>query len=54
MDDTEVGTEGKNQSQSDEVAREGLDALFEGTNHVYSHSLTTKLEGATRTSFLGP
>ncbi|WP_263418642.1 SDR family NAD(P)-dependent oxidoreductase [Terriglobus albidus] len=46
MDDTQVGTEGKNQSQPDDVAREGLDALFDGKDHVYSHSLTTKLEGA--------
>jgi len=46
MDDTPVGSEGKNQSQPDDVAREGIEALFNGKDHVYSHSLTTKLEGA--------
>jgi short-subunit dehydrogenase len=46
MDDTKVGTEGKKQSQPDDVAKDGLDALFAGKDHVYSHSATTKLEGA--------
>jgi short-subunit dehydrogenase len=46
MDDTQVGTEGKKQSQPDEVAKDGLEALFAGKDHVYSHSATTKIEGA--------
>jgi short-subunit dehydrogenase len=46
MDDTEVGSEGKKQSQPGDVARDGLDALFAGKDHVYSHSAKTKLEGA--------
>jgi short-subunit dehydrogenase len=46
MDDTKVGSEGKQQSQPDDVAKDGLDALFAGKDHVYAHSATTKLEGA--------
>src|ERR1700678_1939462 len=46
MDDTKVGSEGKKQSQPDDVAKDGLDALFAGKDHVYSHSTSTKLEGA--------
>lgn len=46
MDDTKVGSEGKKQSQPDDVAKDGIDALFAGEDHVYSHSATTKLEGA--------
>lgn len=46
MDDTQVGTDGKKQSHSDDVAKDGIDALFAGKDHVYSHSATTKLEGA--------
>ena len=46
MDDTKVGNEGKRQSQPDDVAKDGLDALLAGKDHVYSHSATTKLEGA--------
>lgn len=45
MDNTKVGTEGKHQSQPDDVAKEGIDALFAGKDHVYSHSLQTKIEG---------
>ena len=47
MEDTEVGTKGKHQSQPDEVAKEGIDALLAGKDHVYSASLATKLEGMT-------
>jgi short-subunit dehydrogenase len=46
MDDTQVGSEGKKQSHPDDVAKEGLDALFAGKDHVYSHSASTKIEGA--------
>lgn len=45
MDDTKVGSEGKKESEPDDVAKDGLDALFAGKDHVYSHSATTKLEG---------
>ncbi len=44
--DTKVGTEGKTANQPDEVARQGLKALFAGDEHVCASSLTTKLEGA--------
>lgn len=45
MDNTQVGREGKSESQPDDVARQGLDALFAGKDHVYSASAKTKLEG---------
>ena len=44
--DTKVGTEGKKENQPDEVARQGLKALFAGDEHVYAASLKTKFEGA--------
>ncbi len=46
MDNTKVGSEGKKQSHPDDVAKDGIEALFAGKDHVYSHSTTTKLEGA--------
>lgn len=45
MDDTQVGQEGKSESQPDDVARQGLEALFDGKDHVYAASLKTKIEG---------
>lgn len=45
MDDTEVGSKGKSESQPDDVARQGIEALLAGEDHVYSASLKTKLEG---------
>jgi short-subunit dehydrogenase len=45
MDDTQVGSEGKSESQPDDVARQGIDALFAGKDHVYAASLKTKIEG---------
>jgi short-subunit dehydrogenase len=45
MDNTQVGTEGKKQSQPEDVAKEGIDALFAGKDHIYSASLKTKIEG---------
>lgn len=45
MDDTQVGSEGKSESQPEDVAHEGIDALFAGKDHVYSASLKTKVEG---------
>jgi hypothetical protein len=46
MDDTEVGQKGKSERQPDEVARQGIDALLAGKDHVYAASFKTKLEGA--------
>jgi short-subunit dehydrogenase len=45
MDDTQVGSEGKSESEPEDVARQGLDALFAGKDHVYAASLKTKVEG---------
>jgi len=45
MDNTEVGTKGKQQSKPEHVAKEGIEALLAGEDHVYSHSMSTKLEG---------
>ena len=45
MDDTQVGTEGKHESQPQDVARQGLDALFAGDDHVHAASFKTKIEG---------
>jgi short-subunit dehydrogenase len=45
MDNTQVGSEGKSESQPDDVARQGIDALLAGKDHVYSASMKTKVEG---------
>lgn len=45
MDDTEVGQKGKSESQPADVARQGIDALMAGKDHVYAASAKTKLEG---------
>jgi short-subunit dehydrogenase len=45
MDNTEVGSKGKSESQSEDVARQGIDALLAGDDHVYAASMKTKLEG---------
>lgn len=45
MDNTEVGSEGKHESQPDDVARQGIDALLAGNDHVYAASTKTKIEG---------
>ena len=45
MDDTKVGQKGKSESQPEDVARQGIDALMAGKDHVYAASLKTKLEG---------
>ncbi len=44
--DTKVGTEGKKENEPEDVARQGLKALFAGDEHVYAASLKTKIEGA--------
>ena len=43
---TKVGTDGKKANQPDEVAQQGLKAMFAGEEHVYGSSLKTKIEGA--------
>ena len=45
MDNTEVGSEGKTESQPDDVARQGIEALMAGKDHVYAASTKTKVEG---------
>lgn len=45
MDNTKVGSEGKKDSDPDDVAHQGIEALLAGKDHVYSASLKTKLEG---------
>ena len=45
MDNTEVGSSGKNESQPDDVARQGIEALLSGKDHVYAASVKTKVEG---------
>jgi short-subunit dehydrogenase len=45
MDDTQVGSEGKKESTPQEVAHQGLEALFAGKDHVYAASTKTKIEG---------
>lgn len=45
MDNTEVGSSGKNESQPDDVARQGIEALLSGKDHVYAASTKTKMEG---------
>jgi short-subunit dehydrogenase len=44
--DTKVGIEGKKESEPNDVARQGLKAMFAGDEHVYAASLKTKIEGA--------
>jgi len=45
MDNTKVGSEGKSESQPDDVAHQGIEALLAGKDHVYSASMKTKMEG---------
>jgi uncharacterized protein len=45
MDNTKVGSEGKTESQPEDVARQGIEALLAGEDHVYAASLKTKVEG---------
>jgi short-subunit dehydrogenase len=39
MDNTQVGQEGKSESQPDDVARQGIEALMDGKDHVYAEML---------------
>jgi uncharacterized protein len=45
MDNTQVGSEGKKESSPDDVAKQGIDALLAGKDHVYAASFKTKTEG---------
>lgn len=46
MDNTEVGQKGKLENSPRDVARQGIDALMEGRDHVYAAtSMKTKIEG---------
>jgi uncharacterized protein len=45
MDDTEVGSKGKSESQPANVAHQGIEALLAGKDHVYAAAAKTKLEG---------
>lgn len=45
MDETKVGSEGKKDSKPEDVAKQGIDALMAGKDHVYSASIKTKVEG---------
>lgn len=45
MDDTKVGRDGKSESKPEDVARQGINALFDGKDHIYAASLKTKIEG---------
>ena len=48
MDDTEVGRRASLKASRYDVARQGIDALMAGKDHVYAASLKTKLEGDAR------
>ncbi|HSS98152.1 MAG TPA: SDR family NAD(P)-dependent oxidoreductase [Terriglobales bacterium] len=45
LDNTEVGSSGKSESQPDDVAHQGIEALLAGKDHVYAASVKTKVEG---------
>ena len=36
MDDTQVGSEGKKESTPEDVAKQGIEALLAGKDHVYA------------------
>ena len=46
LGDTQVGTEGKKQSEPYDVAVDGIDALMDGKEHVYAAATAVKIEGA--------
>jgi uncharacterized protein len=45
MDNTEVGSKGKSESQPADVAHQGIEALLAGKDHVYAAAAKTKIEG---------
>jgi len=46
MEDTEVGTKGKEENDPADVAQQGYDALMKGEKEVFAASLKTKFQGA--------
>lgn len=46
MDNTQVGQEGKKESDPYDVAKQGFEALMKGEQHIYAASMKTKAEGA--------
>jgi hypothetical protein len=42
---TQVGSEGKKESSPAEVAKQGIEALLDGKDHVYAASMTPRIEG---------
>ncbi len=46
LGDTKAGTSGKKESEPYDVAKQAYAALMKGTEHLYSASMKTKLEGA--------
>ncbi len=46
LSDTDAGTKSKKSSEPYDVAKQGFAALMKGEDHVYSASLSTKIEGA--------
>jgi len=47
MDDTKVGTSGKESNDPAEVAQQAYDALMRGEKELFAESLTTKMAGVT-------
>ena len=45
MDNTDVGRKGKSESEPADVAKQGIEALMAGKDHVYAAATKTKLEG---------
>lgn len=45
LDNTEVGSKGKETNQPEEVARQGFEAMMSGKDQVYASSLKTKVQG---------
>jgi short-subunit dehydrogenase len=45
MDDTKLGQEGKYKNDPREVAEQGFEALMNNSDHVFSSSMSTKVQG---------
>jgi uncharacterized protein len=54
MDNTQVGSEGKKESTPEDVAKQGIEALLAGKDHVYAASVKTKIEGMIANVIPGP
>jgi short-subunit dehydrogenase len=48
LDNTEVGSKGKETNQPEEVARQGFEAMMAGKDQVYASSLKTKVQGVAK------